>query len=466
MNSLKRPAFPILRCASVWLLSFLLAGCFKPEGGDDENSGVSVKVRSETRIASDRGGFDGSLADGDGFGSAVAAIGDLGGSESLVFGDLAPDGVDDLAAGAPGDSSGRANAGAVWLLFMDADGKVAHQRRITTDKGGFTGNLDADDRFGSAITLLPDLDGDGIDELAVGAPGDDDRGAVWVLFMEAGGRVRDDQKISDGRGDLDSNLRNGDGFGSALATVTPAQGDFNADGIADLLVGLPGRGGSGAVWMLYLDSTGRVINKQRISESHGEFRGDLDDGDRFGSAIAVIGDLDGDGVADLAVGAPGDDDGRNGNPGDERGAVWILFMNSDGTVRKEKKISDNKGRLRRDLHDGDRFGSAIAPLGDLDGDGFEDIAVGAPGRDSSTKGTLWILFLKENGEVRSRQRIGYRKGGFDGRLHDGDRFGAAVANIGNFDAERSTDLAVGAPGDDTGGQDRGAAWLLYLNDPK
>ena len=105
-----------------------------------------------------------------------------------------------------------------------------------------------------------------------------------------------------------------------------------------------------------------------------------------------MGDLDGDGVGDLAVGAYRDDDG-----GDARGAVWILFFNTDGTVKSHQKISDIEGGFKGILDDGDNFGFRMASLGDLDGDGPSvlALAVGAQGDDDGdfNHGAVWILFL-------------------------------------------------------------------------
>ena len=81
-------------------------------------------------------------------------------------------------------------------------------------------------------------------------------------------------------------------------------------------------------------------SEQKISETRGNFDGNLSIGDEFGSAVTSIGDLEADGVTDLAVGAPFDDD-----DGTDRGALWILFMDSDGKVDTEQKISSRDGKM-------------------------------------------------------------------------------------------------------------------------
>jgi len=118
----------------------------------------------------------------------------------------------------------------------------------------------------------------------------------------------------------------------------------------------------------------------------------LDDGDHFAHSVSQIGDLDGDGIMDLAVGAVADDDG-----GLNRGAVWILFLNKDGTVKSFQKISDTEGGFEGILDDGDNFGHRIVRLDDHNGDGVVDLFVGAFLDDDGgmNRGAAWILFLEK-----------------------------------------------------------------------
>jgi hypothetical protein len=98
------------------------------------------------------------------------------------------DGIPELVVGTPNDDDGADNAGAVWILMMSTDGKVDAWQKVSSTAGGFNRNLKADDHFGAAITGIGNLDNNGLPDLAVGAPGDDDdgadKGAVWILFME------------------------------------------------------------------------------------------------------------------------------------------------------------------------------------------------------------------------------------------------------------------------------------------
>jgi hypothetical protein len=449
-------------CTLCWILlaCLLLAGSrcgisINTDSGNSGNSSISTtQVESEQKISARSGNFNGNLNPGDNFGGALAGIGDLEG-----------DGATDLAVGTPGDDQGGTDRGAVWILFMNSDGTVDTQQKIADNTGNFDGTLNNGDRFGSAVASIGDLDGDGVTDMAVGAPGDDDggtdRGAVWILFLNADGTVRLKRKIADSTGGFDGTLNDGDRFGSAVASI----GDLDGDGIGDLAVGAPDANengpGRGALWILFMDQDGRVRSQQKITDGSGGFKGNLDDDDHFGSAVASLGDLDGDGIPDLAVGAPGDDDG-----GTDRGAVWVLFMGRDGRVGSQQKIADGAGNFKGKLNDNEGFGSAVTDPDDLDGDGIPDLAVGAPGDDDggTDRGAVWILFMDRDGRVRSQQKIADGAGGFKGDLSDGDQFGSAVAGIGNLDGNGIPDLAVGAPLDDDGGTDKGAVWILFLQD--
>jgi len=130
-------------------------------------------------------------------------------------------------------------------------------------------------------------------------------------------------------------LRDGDGIGDLAVGAT-----FDDDGGTD----------RGAVWIVFLNADGTVNSHQKISDTQGNFTGILVDHYGFGGPMSSLGDLDGDGVCDLAVGYPNDDDG-----GSRRGAVWILFLNPDGTVKSHQKISDTEGGFTGTLDSGERY---------------------------------------------------------------------------------------------------------------
>jgi len=395
-------------------------------------------VISEQKISEVEGGFSGTLSDGERLAIHATKIGDLDN-----------DGVIDLAVTSNANDGGT-HRGAVWILFMKTDGTVKDLQKISDTAGGFDGTLDNSDFFGQAVGGIGDLDGDGVEDIAAGAVRDDDggtdNGAVWILFLNTDGTVKDFQKISDTQGGFDGILSGG-WFGSAVENID----DLDGDGVQDLAIGSRFDNSEGAIWILFLNTDGTVKDFQKISNTEGGLSGLAANGS-FGDGIANLGDLDGDGVQDLAVGADLD----------ANGVVWILFMKTDGTVKDFQKVSDTAGGFTGTLASGGSFGVSVGNMGDLDGDGVQDLAVGEGNGGDSAEGAAWILFMKTDGTVKSHQKIAESEGNFDGTLNDVDTFGWSVVNLGDLDSNGVTDLAVGAPLDDDGGNGHGAIWILFL----
>ncbi len=448
--------------STLWLLAALCLALLAAEGGAQSAPG---EVVDQHKISSTTGGFTGVLDDFDLFGYSLAHLGDLDG-----------DGISDVAVGANRDQDGYTGGGppngrgAVWILFLEADGTVKSHQKISQTEGGFGGLIGDGDQFGYSCARLGDVDGDGTVDIAVGANRDEDGpgetpGAVWVLFLNSDGTVKAHQKISATAGNFAGPLDTADRFGSSVTGL----GDLDGDGVEDLAVGSrrDDDGGTslgsnnGAVWILFLNTDGTVKAQQKISNTEGGLGNVIGEEDSFGAAVANIGDLDGDGTIDLAVGAYDDDDG-----GESRGAVWLLLLNPDGTVKQRRKISDTAGGFTGVLDDGDQFGVVMPHLGDLDGDGMIDLVVGSNRDDDGgaiNQGSVWVLFLAPDASVKAHVKLGELSGNFGGDLDTGDAFGVSLTTLGDFDGDAVADIMVGAYGDDDGGTSRGAVWMLSLN---
>ena len=339
---------------------------------------------------------------------------------------------------------------------MNADGTVRETAEINdTTVGGLM--LEETDRFGAAASV-GDLDRDGVPDIAAGASGDDTggdgRGAVHVMFMNADGTVRETSKI-DGGTPNGPELHDDDGFGRSVAAV----GDLDRDGVPDIAAGAPGddAGGNtkGAVHVMLMSPTGGVRETIEINDTTAGGPA-LSRSDEFGFSVASVGDLDRDGVPDIAVGAPGDDVGD-----DRPGALHVLFMNADGSVGGTAKIDATVGELA--LTDFDWFGSSVAPAGDLDRDGVPDIVVGASEDDEGgdDAGALHVLFMNADGSVKGTAEINGTTANGPG-LSDGDWFGSSVAVV-DLDRDGVADIASGAPRSYTAGAGAGAVHVMFLD---
>jgi hypothetical protein len=377
-------------------------------------------------------------------------------------GDFDGDGFADLAVGVPDEDVGAVvDAGAVNVLYGGAQqpgGWSGAGSQLFTQSGA-GGRAEAGDLFGDVVAV-GNFNGDGFGDLAVGARGEDvgsvrDAGAVSVLYGSAGGLTSGgSQLFTQNSPGVGSSAEVGDFFGAALAA-----GDFNGDGFADLAVGVPFEVGivrSGAVNVLYGSATGLSgVGSQLWTQNSPGVVDSSEAGDRFGHALAA-GDFNGDGLAELAIGAGGEDVGAAVNAG----AVTVLQGEADGLTGAASVVftQDTPG-VGGSAEDGDLFGFALAAGVTVFGTPrFAELAIGAPGEDVFTAadaGAVTLLF----GGVGGLQGLGSR--GFSQNnigtgpgAEAGDLFGFALA-MGDFNGSGSdeepigeVDLAIGVPGED------------------
>ena len=388
------------------------------------------------------------------FGGSLASLGDLNG-----------DGVLELLVGSPWDSFGGNRQGLVQILSVRSDGTVLGGVEIAEGLNGFVGPLDWSDSFGSSVACIGDLDGDGIPEVAVGAPVDDDgafsdSGAVYVLFLNANGTVRAEQKISATEGGFTGSLV---GF-SNLGLSACALGDVDLDGVPDLAVGAPqtrSTVNTGKVYVLLLNTDGTVKTTVTLDEQHPDLADYVASRTFFGFALASPGDLDGNGFPDLFIGAPGFDGGAN-----DTGVVVTAFLGAGGSVLGSAAF-DLDGPGTTATTSGADFGSSLGFLGDLDADGTVELAVGS-GLEATGSVAEWseisIVSVDAAGLPTNTHEIAPQRNSIPSFVGSADDFGCAVASIGDLDGDGVTDIAVGARLDTSGGPSTGAVYLLRLSD--
>jgi hypothetical protein len=252
---------------------------------------------------------------------------------------------------------------------------------------------------------------------------------------------------------------------SATAQAAAAEGlqaDFNNDGFADLAVGvsfesLGATANAGAVNVLYGTASGLTgAGSQLFTQNSPEVPGIAEPGDGFGDALAV-GDFDGDGFADLAVGVTFEDVGAIV----DAGAVNVLYGTASGLSGTGSQLftQDSPGVGSSGEREDD-FGWTIA-AGDFDGDDFADLAVGVWRENvgaAANGGAVNVLYGTAAGLTGTgSQFFTQNSPGVPGSVEPDDEFGFALG-AGDFDSDRFVDLAVGAPGEDyAGAPDRGGA---------
>jgi len=324
------------------------------------------------------------------------------GSSSAWLGDLDADGPRDIAVGAPSDRLHAPGHGVVWLLRLDEHGQPRARSELAPPAIETSKEDPRPARFGEALATLGDLDGDGAPELAIGAPGAEfprQLGAVFVTFLTRDGKVARSVELGAQAPLRAAGVGPYSGIGCALAHL----GDLDGDGATELAVGQspnwflaskldPSRSFEfdRSVLLASIERHGSVRRVRKIGGA--ELGLELDHG-FLGGSLAAIGDVDGNGVADLAIGDSIDDEG-----GRSRGAVWIALLNADGSVRGKQKIGDWSGNFTGLLRDEDHFGGALAGPGDVDGDTVPDLLV-------ASDRSIWTLLLRPDGTVRAHEQI-------------------------------------------------------------
>ena len=374
--------------------------------------------------------------------------------------DFNGDGFDDLAIGVPNlDVSGRVNAGAVLIINGSAAGPALEQHFVLTQASdGIPDSPEDSDRFSSALAW-GDFNGDGFDDLAIGAASEDvdapgtvpNAGSVTVVYgsphgLDGDDGVHDAQVFAQGLHGLLGSPQFNDQFGWALAA-----GDFDGDGHDDLAISIIGQDlltsdvvapDAGAVQVLYGSANGlRAFADEVWTMNSGGVPGIAGPNNHFGFALAT-GDFNRDGRADLAIGAPGAAIAIMPGIGfaSGAGAAFVIYGSQTGLNGSGSTMWSQNSTGIDDVADpGDSFGFALAAA-DFDGDGRDDLAVSAPFEDSGAflnVGAVHVLRGSNIGLLSS-----------DSRLLLGpaspDAFGFALA-AGDFDHDGRQDLAVSMP---------------------
>lgn len=431
------------------------------------------------------------LGSTNGFRIEGAAIDDQLGRSVAAAGDVNGDGIGDIIVGAGGvDAGGRySNNGASYVIFgrIGARGSELNVTSLNGSNGfrliGGTTIDESHDQAGRSVSSAGDINGDGFDDLIVGAyradPNGNMSGSSYVVFGKSGGFAATVNlaTLTGINGFRLDGLKNRDattGGYSAGYSIASA-GDINGDGLSDLLIGSyrSNQAGKGA------GSTHVVFGKEdgfasaiQLSSLDGEDGFRLDGGivkGRSGRAVASAGDINGDGYDDIVIGAFLADPPRGSGP--TSGSSYVVF-GTDSSFPAILNMSALNGRNGFRI-DGakiqERSGVSVDGAGDVNGDGFDDVIIGAYYSNNSgeNSGASYVVFGKASGfaSVINLSTLNGDNGFRIDGVSQYDMSGRSVSAAGDVNGDGFDDLLIGAPGARPNGQDSGASYIVYGHKP-
>ncbi|SEF75783.1 beta strand repeat-containing protein [Nitrosomonas ureae] len=425
-------------------------------------NGAVLKVDTAVRVNFlDAGIINLSDLDGNnGFRLDGVAERDSSGSSVSNAGDVNGDGFDDLIIGAPHADSNGILSGSSYVVFGKSSGFDATMNLSHLDgNNGFRLDGGAFDRSGNSVSAAGDVNGDGFDDLIIGAPNANPNGGYYsgsfgssyVVFGKSSG-FDATMNLSDLDGSNGFRLDGEAAYDSSGSFVSNA-GDVNGDGFDDVIIGAfraePNGDFSGSSYVVFgrLSGFDAAMNLSGLDGSNGFRLDGVAKRDFSGNSVSSAGDVNGDGFDDVIIGA------HDADPnGDRSGSSYVVFGRASGfdAVMNLSGLDGSNGFRLDGEAERDYSGSSVSSAGDVNGDGFGDVIIGATGADPNgdRSGSSYVVFGKASGFDATMNLSGLD--GSNGFRLDGEAefnfLGGSVSGAGDVNGDGFDDLIIGSSG--------------------
>ena len=430
---------------------------------DDDNGGITTgTVEITVRDVLDDGKFNLAGLDGtNGFKLYGINAGDFSGFSVSAAGDFNGDGISDVIIGARGaDRGSLASVGQSYVVFggieklqaLDADGDgIINLENLDGTNGFIVDGVFANENSGRSVSSAGDVNGDGFSDLIIGAP-DGNSGRSYVVFGGENVAPLGTLALSSVHGSSGFVVP-GDGGDNIGISVSDA-GDINGDGFDDLIIGAPAANGAfGESYVVFggQDPAGSGLTNLDGTNGFKLVDTALNNPSSFSLSVSGAGDIDGDGISDLIIGAPA----ANRESLSLVGQSYVVFGGQDFGASFDLASLDGVKGFRLDgIAAFDNSGDSVSGAGDINGDGFDDLIIGAP-HANGYAGDSYVVFgglanlqtLDSNGDgLINLQNLNGANGFHIDGITTWDRSGTSVSSAGDINGDGFDDLMIGAPG--------------------
>lgn len=326
---------------------------------------------------------------------------------------------------------------------------------VNTTTPGFTFYSNALSQTSApAVAAAGDVNGDGLADIIIGIQNINTKaGQSYVVFGKSDGSSVDANDLIKGIGGFAINGASRRGFsGASVASA----GDVNGDGFDDLIIGARGiNRGKGESYIVYGKTDTKSVNLDKITEGQVGFAisGTQNRG-ALGTSVKTAGDFNGDGLSDFIIGAPA----ALGS-----GQSYLIFGSHTKPTITLNDLGE-QGLIISGINNNDKSGQSVANAGDVNGDGYDDLIVGAPESNINgiSSGQAYVIFGSADTSDIALTQISTNQAGFviNGAAA-GDFTGYSVSTAGDVNGDGLSDLIIGAPFTDTNGSNSGTSYVLY-----